>query len=509
MRINRREFLKLAALGAAAPYVRRFSSLPQAPSRQAQTPPNIILLLFDALSAKNLSLYGYPRRTTPNLERLASRALVYHRHYSAGNFTTPSTASLFTSVYPWTHRAFSLSGLVAQDIVPNNLFSLLAQTYHQAVFTQNLYADMLLYQFETHLDRHQALDSFAVSGRTLYNHLYPRDAIAGMKSHDLFLFKREAAHGSLLLSLLNDLEMRYSWLAASGELSTTYPQGLPRLANTDVYFSFDQLTSGVQEFITSLPEPFFTYIHLIPPHAPYQPSSAFNGKFQDGWQPEARKRHPLAPRLPQARMDEQRRVYDEYIANLDHELGRLLDHLESSGLLERSVFILTSDHGEAFERGVIGHSTPLVLEAGINIPLVVALPGRTQRTDVHSLTSTVDLLPSLVSLAGQTPPGWSEGQLLPGLVSSPVQDRSVFVVEAKRNPAFKPLTKATAGMLEGDFKLVHYRGYRYGRDEYEFYDLKNDPGEANDLYATHPHARQMQSELNRIMLAADQPYREG
>lgn len=509
MSINRRAFLKLAAISAAAPFVARLPSPRQLLARQDGAPPNIILLLFDALSARNLSLYGYPRRTTPNLERFASRALVYHRHYSAGNFTTPSTASLFTSVYPWTHRAFSLSGLVIPQVAPNNLFRLLGSTRHRAVFTQNLYADMLLFQHEAQIDRHQAIDSFALSGRTLYNHLFPRDAIAGLKSYDLFLFKRESAHGSLLLSLLNDLEMQGSLNTAADRMKDTYPQGLPRLANTDVFFSFDQLMEGVKGFLSSLPEPFFTYIHLIPPHAPYQPSSEFIGLFKDGWQPAETKRHPLAPRLTQQRMNEQRQAYDEYIANLDAELGKLLTYLETSGLLERSVLILTSDHGEAFERGVVGHSTPLILEAGINIPLVISLPGNRTRQDIHSLTSTVDLLPTLATLAAQPVPDWAQGIPLPGIGPAAAADRSVFVVEAKRNPAFQPLTKATAGMLRGDYKLVHYLGYRYGRDFYEFFDLKNDPAELHDQFDTHPLARQMQRELDQAMLTADAPFRRG
>ena len=189
--------------------------------------------------------------------------------------------------------------------------------------------------------------------------------------------------------------------------------------------------AGVQDLISGLPEPFFTYVHLIPPHAPYQPSSEYLGMFDDGWQPEEKKRHPLAPRLTQERMNEQRRVYDEYIANADAELGKLLDTLESSGLLERSVLILTSDHGEAFERGVVGHSTPLVLEPGINIPLVISMPGNKERQDIHTLTSTVDLLPTLASLSGQSVPEWSEGSVLPAIGPTASTDRSVFVVEAK------------------------------------------------------------------------------
>ena len=59
----------------------------------------------------------------------AARATVYHNHHSAGNFTTPSTASLFTSTYPWTHRAINLSSLISPAVRPQNLFRLLDDAY--------------------------------------------------------------------------------------------------------------------------------------------------------------------------------------------------------------------------------------------------------------------------------------------------------------------------------------------------------------------------------------------
>ncbi len=71
-----------------------------APSPLGTNSPNIIVLVFDAMSADNLSLYGYRRETSPNFERLAQRSNVYHSHYSAGSFTTSGTASLLTGLYP-------------------------------------------------------------------------------------------------------------------------------------------------------------------------------------------------------------------------------------------------------------------------------------------------------------------------------------------------------------------------------------------------------------------------
>ena len=118
--LSRRDFLKVAAAISAGSLL---SAVPTLGKLKAQgQKPNIIILVFDAMSARNLSVYGYPRNTTPGLERIARRALVYHSHYSAGNFTTSGVASMLTGLYPWTHRGINLSGLVNRKFVKNNIF---------------------------------------------------------------------------------------------------------------------------------------------------------------------------------------------------------------------------------------------------------------------------------------------------------------------------------------------------------------------------------------------------
>src|SRR5512146_2534977 len=134
--LSRRDFLKLgSALSAAAALSVQRRGVPAASGDR----PNILVFVFDALSAKNLSLYGYRRNTTPNLERFAGRATDYHQHYSAGSFTTPGTASLLTGLYPWTHRAINESGLIARDLVDRNLFRILGKDYYRLAYSQNMW----------------------------------------------------------------------------------------------------------------------------------------------------------------------------------------------------------------------------------------------------------------------------------------------------------------------------------------------------------------------------------
>jgi len=103
-KLSRRDFLKLASGLALIPVLDRsgLSSLfnPTRRSNADQNQPNIIIILQDAFSANHLSLHGYKRQTTPNLDRFAEHAIVYHAHHSASNQTTTSTASLFTGHIP-------------------------------------------------------------------------------------------------------------------------------------------------------------------------------------------------------------------------------------------------------------------------------------------------------------------------------------------------------------------------------------------------------------------------
>jgi arylsulfatase A-like enzyme len=349
------------------------------------------------------------------------------------------------------------------------------------------------------------VDSFSLSGRTFYNSLFPKDAINGLKSYDQFLFEREETHGSMFLSLLNDLEQQLSSRAAADKMAERYPEGLPRVANTDVYFSLEQVIQGAGDLLRTAPPPFFAYLHFISPHAPYLPSRDFLGVFNDGWSPPAKKKHRLSAGATQKRLVELRQTYDEYVANLDAELGKMLDSLESSGLLENSYLIFTSDHGELFERGEHGHTTALMFEPILRIPLLISTPGQRGRQDISALTTNVDLLPTLSKIAGLDVPVWCEGQVLPGMGGSEPAERSIFAVEAKKNPAHNPLEKASLALIRGKYKLVRYLGYR-NVEGYEFYDLENDPEELDNGYDSHPAAKELQVELDAKLQQVNQPY---
>ncbi|MCC6955255.1 MAG: sulfatase-like hydrolase/transferase, partial [Anaerolineales bacterium] len=151
--ITRRDFLKL--LGATGFFTLGHSlvgSVTGSTNRPTSAHPNVLILLFDALSAVDMSFYGYPRPTTPNFERFTQKATVFHRHYATGSFTTPGTASLLTGVLPWTHRAINLQGTTSPQFQDNNLFSLIPTEYQTFAYTHNSLAQILLDQFRGSID---------------------------------------------------------------------------------------------------------------------------------------------------------------------------------------------------------------------------------------------------------------------------------------------------------------------------------------------------------------------
>jgi arylsulfatase A-like enzyme len=160
--------------------------------------------------------------------------------------------------------------------------------------------------------------------------------------------------------------------------------------------------------------------------------------------------------------------------------------------------IVTADHGELFERGIVGHVTPVLYEPLLHIPLLISVPGQTQRQDIYSLTSCVDLLPTLAKLSGQPVPEWGEGEVLPGFRADPIQsDRSVYAVDAKSSPKHGPLNKLSVAVMKENYKLIYYRGYPETPGS-ELFDLSNDPEELQDLSSSKPTiAADLQQEIEQ------------
>ena len=481
--ISRRDFLKLAAMAPAALAL----SQTMAPSPLGTNSPNIIVLVFDAMSADNLSLYGYRRKTTPNFEQLAQKSTVYHSHYSGGSFTTSGTASLLTGLYPWTHRAINEGGQVAPAFMEKNIFALLGNTYDRAGFGQNVWAELLLGEFRSSLDVHLPPSAFSIREQ-LGGSLFQRDSPLSYYAYDDFLYQLGNSPRSLIFGLLDRFFFGYRLRSISTDGYPTDSHSvenylnIPHSDNYKIYFKLEDVFRGLLSQIQHLEQPFLAYFHLWSPHAPYTPRQEFIEMFKDdGWMPPKKPKHPLGDQLSVETMNYARLLYDSYVANVDWEFGQFLSELDATGILNKTHLILTSDHGEMFERGITGHENPLMFDPGLHIPLLISTPGQNARSDVYSQTNSVDVVPTLLKLARREVPAWAEGQLLPGFGGVEDNSRPTFTVDAKLNSSFGRLSIASMAMRKDGYKLSYYLGYGKA-NWFELYDLQSDPEELNNLF---------------------------
>lgn len=504
--LSRREFLQLAAIASFGLATSRLALVPN----DSQAPPetkNILIIVFDALSARNISLYGYPRETMPVLARLSERAVVYHNHFAAGSFTTPGTASLLTGTLPWTHRAFRYNGTVAEPFLSRNIFSAFPDHYRIA-YSHNPLVNTLFDQFASDLNAYIPRERLFLTSDGLVERLYKDDEDIATLSWARTIKHKEGGYAySLFLSHIyehfRDRRIR--------NLKPLFPRGIPQIAG-DNYFLLERATDWLRAQLKGLPQPFLGYFHFLPPHYPYKTHRDFFGKFEnDGYKPPQKPEDPLTQRKSPENLLKWRTWYDEFILYVDREFGRLFNFLEESKLLENTWVIFTSDHGEMFERGISGHITNVLHQPLLHIPLLIFEPGRKTGMNVYTPTSAVDVLPTLLQLSGQTVPDWIEGSVLPPYGSpGPDTHRNLFVVQAKENEQFAPLKHATVSLVKGSHKLTYFFGYeRLGGngERVELFDLETDPEELQDLYPLQKAlGSALLDELKARLVVADRPY---
>jgi choline-sulfatase len=259
---------------------------------------------------------------------------------------------------------------------------------------------------------------------------------------------------------------------------------------------FEGIHASLRE-ASSQGKPYLGYYHLWSPHEPYSPAREFTALFDDKLKLPRKPHHPLAD---ESYKDQElyhfQRVYDQYVANVDAEFGLLMDGLERDGLLDNTYVFITSDHGQLFERGVHGHSSRLLYDGSIHVPLLVSAPGQTLRVDIREATGNADLLPTVAALMGGALTGPVEGRVLPGLGGESDPGRSYFSMLAIENSAFRPFHNGTFVHIKGGRKLLLFTGYEGFDDAVELYDLQTDPGELRDLSKDDPATvKRMKEEL--------------
>jgi choline-sulfatase len=197
--------------------------------------------------------------------------------------------------------------------------------------------------------------------------------------------------------------------------------------------------------------PFFTWVHFYDPHSPYAPPPPYATRYAD---------HP----------------YEGEIAYTDEVLGRLFARLQRLGVWDRTVVVVTADHGESLgEHGEEEHGF-FIYDAVVRVPLIVRYPGKIARgVRVKTEARSVDLVPTVLDLAGLPPVASLPGRSL-------LPDASG--VRRSAAPAYSESLFPRIHFGWSELRSIQLDGWKYIQaPRPELYDLANDPGERTNLYA--------------------------
>jgi len=242
----------------------------------------------------------------------------------------------------------------------------------------------------------------------------------------------------------------------------------------------------LSEIDNNAPEPFFAWIHLMPPHAPYLPPEEYMGRFEpspkyrtaQSQYPLINKRYYTNEQQPDA--DIIRGRYDEFIRYCDQEFKYFIEQLELKGEIDNSVIILSSDHGESFNRGYFTHGGHFLFEEMTNIPLIIKIPAK-KGTVIDFPVEQTDIPATILDLANISVPLWMDGRSLePLLRGKQLEPRPVFSMSMEEVRDRGEISRGIYALWEGDYKFI----YHITGERSLLFNLKLDPEEQNNLFPT-------------------------
>lgn len=378
---------------------------------------NVILLLADTLRADRLGIYGYDRETSPNLDRLSRQGVRFLQARSQAACTFPSVNSLLTS-----QPTFRFTADPGRPAIPPEVPTL-----------------------ATLLAR-EGFDTAAISASPIVR-------------------KTPSKHNPV----------------------GGYGQGFAHFDESCEWLTAGCVTGRAVDYLDRLTPPFFLYLHYMDPHDPYRPGEPFSGRFAKDYEGERDfvrrgNPNPIQGLIRQGRGDELAAadiahlsaLYDEEILAFDKGLGDLFRNLETRGLLDSSIILLASDHGEAFyEHSDIKHCRG-IHDNQIRVPLIFWMPGIAGPIARASPVSNLDIVPTLLDYLGLDPKGSSLDKPLAGRSLRPVIESEELV------PAFSFSAMGPYRSVNNErYKLVHH----LGKGSYALFDILADPKESRDLLA--------------------------
>lgn len=403
--------------------------------RRATAPvrPNVLLVSIDSLRADHLGSYGYERDTSPTIDALAREGVLFEQAISSAPWTVPAHVTLLTGLPPEVHDVMSVRQKLSPDAVT------LAEAMQGAGYDTAAF----------------------VSGPTVMAHF---GFDQGFALYDESMVERRQQNAGTAVSSPGLVDLVSGWLGRWNDAGRRAP--------------------------------FFVFLHMWDVHYDYVPPQEYVERFDPGYAGDVDARRFETNERVRLGMDPRdlRHVvalYDGEIRFTDDHLARLVARLRTLGLLDDTIVVVTSDHGdEFFEHGYKGHAKSLYDEV-LHVPLVVRYPRRVAAgRRITEQVRLMDVAPTILGLAGVSAPAGFGAQglapehrfvdLAPYLGHRPEGPFPVL-------PAFSSnlwLSAKQHAVRTAEAKLVRYEPPLPNRPPTEVFDLASDSAERDNLFGT-------------------------
>ncbi len=439
---------------------------PPVPADPADQRPNVLFIVWDTVRADHLSLYGYGKATTPRLEQFAEGADVYERATSTAMWTLPAHASMFTGLPATSHGANAKHRWL--DHHHKTLAEILGESgYDTFGISSNLIASPMA-------NLAQGFDVFETT--------YPR----GKKGPGRYSGPAKRATLGKLLPEDTSTEISPKFAGNAGDkwAKAAYKDAAP------------VLHGALNDFLTERQSdaPWFAYLNMMEAHSPRVPTLAARKKVMDAAAIElglatdtslfaanayiVGKNTYTEPELAAING-----VYDAALVDLDAATGDLLADLDGRGLLDNTLVILVSDHGESLgEHQRLEHRWSMY-DPLLHVPLMVRYPGQKAGKRIAERVSTIDLFATVLDVTGEAVPDDAairskslRGRAYETIVYSEMIDPFTSMMKNVRkawpDQELKPWLLTYDVAYEGDYKLL-----RPCDGSVELFDIAADPGE--------------------------------
>ena len=419
---------------------------------------NLIMISLSNVSAENMSLYGYERITTPNLSEWAQRAVVFDKAFTQTSWTLPVGTSLFTSLYPYTHKVL--------DHYVDNILDKHIQTLPEIL-------------------RKQGYKTAAFTGGLDYHIRFGH--MRGFEYAEMVTdtTKHPAYQGNFNITFQKAL----NWIDKNSK-----DKFFLFLHNYDTHCPFNP----PQEFKGKFSNPKDVNADFLSKHC----FRGYQNSEKEGYETYYYDKKPKKVILLQKDVDYLRDLYDEEILALDKLLGEFLNSLDEK-IVDKTVIIVFSDHGEMFGKhgrfGRAGATRGTLYDDVLHIPLIMKLPNNFHKR-VDGLVQIIDIMPTVLDMLSISYDETKiQGKNLSSLilknmeVNDYVFTGTIFGGEVHDAYYLKGLSRCES-IRNKTWKLIHEiifssfnpKEKQVLEETFELYNLKSDSEELNNVVDQNP-----------------------